>query len=104
MAKAQAVYGLTETIRELNKIEPGLRKQFTKDAERVAAPALDAALAALGSTPHTPLARYDDHATDAIITAAWLRRSAHDPALWSPAGLTPTIAVTEGWTFGVASA
>ena len=43
MAKAQAVYGLRETIRELNKIEPGLRKQFTKDAEQVAAPAMDAA-------------------------------------------------------------
>lgn len=79
----------------------GVRRGISKLRD---APALDAALAALGSTPHTPLARYDDHATDAIITAAWLRRSAHDPALWSPAGLTPTIAVTEGWTFGVASA
>ena len=66
------------------------------------APALDAALAALGSAPHTPLARYDDHATDAILTAAWLRQTANRPQLWQPAALTRQIAQTEGWTFGVA--
>jgi hypothetical protein len=48
-----------------------------------------------------PLTRYDDHATDAMLTAAWLRRAAHRPELWQPAGLTETIAQTEGWTFGV---
>lgn len=57
MAKAQAVYGLTETIRELNKIEPGLRKQFTKDAERVAAPALDAARDGYTKVPLSGMAR-----------------------------------------------
>ena len=67
------------------------------------ASALDAALATLGSAPHEPLARYDDHATDAIATAAWLRRAADQASLWTPHGLTPQIAVTEGWTFGVAS-
>ena len=66
------------------------------------APALDAALAALGSAPHTPLTRYDDHATDAILTAAWLRQTANRPQLWQPAALTLQIARTEGWTFGVA--
>lgn len=66
------------------------------------AAALDAALAALGSAPHTPLTRYDDHATDAVLTAAWLRTAAHDAALWQPIGLTGQIAATEGWTFGVA--
>lgn len=63
--------------------------------------ALDDALAALGSAPHDPLARYDDHATDAILTAAWLRRAASTPSLWRPDAMTPTIAATEGWTFGV---
>ena len=63
--------------------------------------ALDEALAKLGSRPHAPLARYDDHSTDAIITAAWLRRAAAKPASWSPACLDPTLAATEGWTFGV---
>ncbi|MFS0736511.1 hypothetical protein ABC347_05625 [Sphingomonas sp. 1P06PA] len=62
---------------------------------------LDTALAALGSDAHVPLARYDDHSTDAILTAAWLRHAAADASLWSPAGLTPEIARTEGWTFGV---
>jgi len=62
---------------------------------------LDAALAALGSDDHAPLGRYDDHATDAIMGSAWLRIAASDPSLWTPAGLTPALAQTEGWTFGV---
>jgi hypothetical protein len=67
-----------------------------RDAE-----ALDAALAALGSPPHAPLARYDDHITDAMIGAAWLRRTADDETLWHPAALTAPLAQTEGWTFGL---
>ena len=47
------------------------------------------------------LTRYDDHATDAIVGAAWLARAAHDAALWHPPALTPEIAALEGWTFGV---
>jgi hypothetical protein len=62
--------------------------------------ALDAALAALGCAPHQPLAKYSDHATDAILSAAWLRAVAENPALWNPAGLEE-VAHTEGWTFGV---
>ena len=42
----------------------------------------------------------DDHSSDALITAAWLRRVAYDPARWAPEGLTHEIALTEGWTFG----
>jgi hypothetical protein len=63
--------------------------------------ALDSALAALGTKPHRPLPRYDDHSTDAILTAAWLRHVAEDHALWKPPALTPGLAQTEGWTFGV---
>ena len=62
---------------------------------------LDAALVALGSAPPALLARYDDHATDAMMGAAWLRIAASDPGLWAPVGLTPELACTEGWTFGV---
>lgn len=65
------------------------------------AAALDAALAAVGSQPHAPLARYDDHSTDAILAAAWLRATAHRADLWCPPALTPEIARSEGWTFGV---
>lgn len=76
----------------------GLRKGLSK----IRTPqALDAALAALGSAPHLPLARYDDHATDAMVTAAWLRAAALRGAYWKPQPLTDEIAESEGWTFGV---
>jgi hypothetical protein len=65
------------------------------------AQALDSALAELGVAPHRALPRYTDHATDAILTTAWLRIAADRPALWTPAGMTAHIARTEGWTFGV---
>jgi hypothetical protein len=76
----------------------GLRKGLSKlrDAE-----SLDVALAAIGSRPHAPLTRYTDHATDVILTAAWLRANAHRPELWHPPALTRDVAATEGWTFGV---
>jgi hypothetical protein len=76
----------------------GMRKGVSKirDAET-----LDAMLAAFGSKPHAPLAAYDDHATDAMLSAAWLRVAAGQPGLWHPSGLTPALARTEGWTFGV---
>jgi hypothetical protein len=62
---------------------------------------LDRALGALGSRSHAPLDRYDDHATDALISAAWLRRIADESRFWAPSHMTPEIARTEGWTFGV---
>ena len=64
--------------------------------------ALNEALAALGSPPVPGTGALDDHATDALLAAAWLRTVAHRPELWTPAKMTPEIARTEGWTFGVA--
>ncbi|ABD26984.1 hypothetical protein Saro_2548 [Novosphingobium aromaticivorans DSM 12444] len=61
---------------------------------------LDDALARLGSEPSGLAGPLDDHTCDAIVTAAWLRRAAPNPRLWSPRELTPEIARTEGWTFG----
>ncbi|PEQ12675.1 hypothetical protein B2G71_10220 [Novosphingobium sp. PC22D] len=61
---------------------------------------LDAALGALGSAASGLAGPLDDHASDAILTAAWLRLRADDPALWHPRELTEPIARTEGWTFG----
>ncbi len=89
---------LVEIYTSLAARAAGMRKGISKirDGET-----LDAMLAALGSGPHAPLPRHDDHATDAILTAAWLRTVADDPALWAPEGLTPELARTEGWTFGV---
>lgn len=76
----------------------GLRKGLSKIRD---AAGLDVALARLGSRPHRLLARYTDHATDAILTAAWLRANAPRAELWAPLAMTPEIARTESWTFGV---
>ena len=76
----------------------GIRKGRSKIRD---AAVLDVALAAFGSDPHEPLQRYADHATDAILTAAWLRHVADNPVFWHPPGLTREVAQTEGWTFGV---
>lgn len=62
---------------------------------------LDAALEKLGSPPSGLTGTIDDHRSDAILTAAWLRTAAGDTALWHPPALTPAVARTEGWTFGV---
>lgn len=62
---------------------------------------LDRALAALGSDAHAALVSYTDHATDALVTAAWLRRMAGNARLWHPESMSNQVAVTEGWTFGV---
>ena len=64
---------------------------------------LDAALTHpdIASQPTEKLGPVDDHTTDAILTAAWLRRAADCDNLWQPTEMTPTIARTEGWTFGV---
>ena len=61
---------------------------------------LNAALGALGSAGLPGSGPIADHASDALLTAAWLRTAAHDPALWAPPALTDEIARKEGWTFG----
>lgn len=61
---------------------------------------LNAALAVLCSERVVGRGPIDDHASDALLTAAWLRKVAHDARRWTPAGLTDEIARTEGWTFG----
>jgi hypothetical protein len=76
----------------------GLRKGLSKVRD---GQSLDQSLSAFGSAPHIPLKAYTDHATDAILTAAWLRKHADQTALWHPSPLTREIAQTEGWTFGV---
>ncbi len=62
--------------------------------------ALNDALDRLGSPPVAGTGAIDDHASDALLTAAWLRRVHGDRALWHPSALTPEVARTEGWTFG----
>ena len=63
---------------------------------------LNAALKALGSAPARLRFEPDDHQTDALVTAAGMRALATaDPRAFDPEGLTPEIAESEGWTFGV---
>jgi len=63
---------------------------------------LDRALKGLGSAPTRLRFEPNDHQTDALVTAAGMRRLAMtEPRAFDPLGLTPEIARTEGWTFGV---
>ncbi|HEY0164710.1 MAG TPA: hypothetical protein VGB39_04980 [Sphingomicrobium sp.] len=62
---------------------------------------LNRALAGLGSPPARLRFEPNDHQTDALVTAAGMRALAADPAAFAPSSLTPEIACSEGWTFGV---
>jgi len=63
---------------------------------------LNLALKALGSAPARLRLEPDDHQTDALVTAAGMRAlAAIGPAAFMPAGLTPELARSEGWTFGI---
>ena len=66
--------------------------------------ALNAVLENLGSGPvGRELANKDitDHLTDALVTAAGLKKIAGDPGLWAPETATPEALRYEGWTFGI---
>ncbi|MDY7099101.1 MAG: hypothetical protein SXU28_13275 [Pseudomonadota bacterium] len=61
---------------------------------------LNAALKVLDSPPVDAVGEIDDHSSDALLTAAWLRKVAPESKRWNPRFLTAEIAWTEGWTFG----
>ena len=48
---SMTVAGINEAIRSLNKLEPGLRKQFNDEARAIAAPAVDAVRGAYKFVP-----------------------------------------------------
>ena len=62
---------------------------------------LNLALAALGSPPVKRRKTPTDHQTDALVTAAGMLAHLANPRAFDPPGLTPQIARTEGWTFGI---
>jgi hypothetical protein len=63
---------------------------------------LNRALKGLGSPPARLRFEPNDHQTDALVTAAGMRLLATtEPRALDPEGLTPEIANSEGWTFGV---
>ena len=43
----------------------------------------------------------NDNAADALISAAGMMQAAVDPAYWNPPSLSPKVARTEGWVFGI---
>ena len=61
---------------------------------------LNAALKALDCPPIDAIGEVDDHSSDALLSAAWLRAVAPERKRWEPRFLTAEIAWTEGWTFG----
>ncbi len=63
---------------------------------------LNLALKALDSAPARLRFEPDDHQSDAIVTAAGMRAlERENPRAFAPEGLTPQLARTEGWTFGI---
>ena len=62
---------------------------------------LNEALTGLGSKPVRLRFEPNDHQTDALVTAAGMRQLAETAQPFRPHGLTPEIARSEGWTFGV---
>ncbi len=63
---------------------------------------LNRALKSLGSPPARLRFEPNDHQTDALVTAAGMRQLAlTEQRAFDPEGLTPGIALSEGWTFGV---
>ena len=62
---------------------------------------LNRALIGLGSKPVRLRSEPDDHQTDALVTAAGMRAHLKDRRALDPPGLTPELARTEGWTFGI---
>jgi hypothetical protein len=82
------------TIAAIAAGRPASRSKLRSFAE------LNTAIAALGSKPVRGRGPIDDHRSDALLAAAWLRTVAHRPEYWRPEAMTPEIARTEGWTFG----
>ena len=89
---------ICEIYTSLAALEAGRSASRSKIRDREE---LDDALVALGSPGLGGKGAIDDHSSDALLTAAWLRKVADEPHRWLPAGLTDQIARTEGWTFGV---
>ena len=82
-----------------------LRRAGMSGAKLRTAADVDRALIGLGSEPARLAVDPSDHQSDALVTAAGMRALVADPALgpiaFTPGALTPAIARTEGWTFGV---
>ncbi len=88
---------ITEIYTGLAAIEAGRKPGRTKIRTMEE---LNLALAILDSPPISRRGGIDDHSSDALLTAAWLRKVALEPQRWAPKAMSREIAQTEGWTFG----
>mgnify|MGYP003384548107 CR=1 FL=1 len=96
-AQGSAIVEIYTSLAAIAAGRPASRsKMRTHDALNIAL-----AAPAIGSAPVPGGGPIDDHKSDALLSAAWLRRHADCDALWHPDALSPKIARTEGWTFGV---
>ncbi len=89
---------IVEIYTTVAALAAGLPKGKSKIRDRSG---LETALRTLGAAPPAKLRHYDDHSTDALVTAAWMKNASEDTRLWHPPKLTDAIAQKEGWTFGV---
>jgi len=89
---------IVEIYTTVAALAAGLPKGRSKVRDRAG---LENALTRLDAALPVKLQRYDDHSTDALITAAWMQQVAGNRALWNPPAMTKEIAQKEGWTFGV---
>lgn len=89
---------VVEIYTTIAALAAGLPRGRSKVRDRAG---LETALNLLGTVPPPVLRGYDDHSTDALITASWMKRVANRQALWNPPAMTREIAEKEGWTFGV---
>lgn len=89
---------IVEIYTTIAALAAGLPKGRSKIRDRTG---LETALTALDTPLPGKLGRYDDHSTDALITAAWMRNASTNAKLWHPPKLTDEIAQKEGWTFGI---
>jgi hypothetical protein len=63
---------------------------------------LNEALGRTGSQPMRSIKEnFSDHETDALLSAAGLRKIASDPAVWNPRETASARVQREGWIFGV---
>lgn len=75
----------------------GVNRPVLSKAEQV-----QSALAFYQATLTEPLRRsfYTEDERDALVSTAALRHLAQGPSLWRPDGLSPRVALTEGWIYG----
>lgn len=93
-ASGSVIVEIYTTIAAMEANRPAARSKLRSYED------LNEALTVIGSAQVAGSGPISDHASDALLTAAWLRKVANEKSRWNPPDLTEAIASTEGWTFG----